>query len=134
MYIGLSRIDGDEFTNMSSRMQHGNTRWLAPELLFGLDGRYPRPRTETDRPVEEGEVLKASASTDMWSFGMTMIEVLTDQVPFYGFKTDAAAIMKLGNHDLPKAAIISNKLWKAIVRCWKKDPSLFCFFHGRGTS
>lgn len=128
------RLDGDEFTFLSSLLQHGSLLWMAPELLFGYAGRDPRPHTEeefTTLPPNEMPILKASTASDIWSIAMTIVEALTGTVPYAEYHYIATAIVKLHDHILPSRPVIeeeggkvapSDELWSAILSCWAKNP------------
>lgn len=129
--FGISRINESAFVNMSTKLQYGNARWLAPELLFEQNGRYPKPRSEPEASDADEEYIKASVHTDMWSFGMTIMEVLTGKKPFAEFRHEAAAIMSIHNRRLPTRPFITDEngttgpppeLWAGIEKCWHENP------------
>ncbi|KAF8596873.1 kinase-like protein [Ceratobasidium sp. AG-I] len=84
--------------------------WAAPELLIDAD---------TVRTLE----------SDIYSLGMTMLEIFTDEPP-YGRSTTPAAIIVvlLSTHQRPSRpkplefGVKQNKIWELIVRCWAEDP------------
>ena len=94
----------------------GTQQYWAPELIDGVDIN-----------------AKQSKATDVWSFGMTALEVLTNQVPY---KTscfhDAYVIIKIRNRDLPKRPTVqtrngevalSTEIWETIESCWRENPN-----------
>ena len=117
---------------MSTKLQYGNARWLAPELLLGRGGKYPKPHS-VEEVSDSEDYLKASVHTDMWSFGTTFIEVLTSKRPFAGYRYEATAIMDIHTCALPKRPIITDEngngiidppqdLWSGIEQCLHEDP------------
>lgn len=134
--FGISRIDSERFADISLKVQHGNTRWLAPELLLGSKGQNPKPRSEDDSNLEALQrdrkvVLKASKHTDVWSFGMTVLEVLTNARPYAKYCNDAFVIIQLYNRILPERpdirgengeAALSDGVWTTVSHCWREIP------------
>ncbi|EJD06836.1 kinase-like protein, partial [Fomitiporia mediterranea MF3/22] len=76
--FGLSRIC--EAAGFTTQTVNGSCRWMATELL--------RVSAE-DRPTQTTTV------SDVWSFGMTILEVLTGKPPFSEVWINAAVIMKI---------------------------------------
>lgn len=118
---------------MSERIQQGNIRWLARELVFGFGGKQAKPRTVIDQILqgsEQEDLLKASRYSDIWSFGMTALEVMTNEHP-YGGVYDASVFVRLYEWELPERPMIqgedgeespSTDLWEIIASCWCEDP------------
>ncbi|TDL18696.1 kinase-like protein [Rickenella mellea] len=112
--FGLSKIDNDFFTSMASTMQHGCTRWQAPELLF------PPP----------GEIPSTSWATDMWSFGMVVLELFTECLPFAKTAVDSAVIIDIYHGRKPDRPVksevrgpgLSDRVWACVEKCWEKSP------------
>ncbi|KAE9387519.1 kinase-like protein, partial [Gymnopus androsaceus JB14] len=80
----------------------GSTRWMAPELL---DYRtHSRPST----------------STDMYSLGCTVFEIVTGAPPFSEIKLDYAVFNQVINGYRPSrpAEGFSDGLWGAVEKCW----------------
>ncbi|CAE6530191.1 unnamed protein product [Rhizoctonia solani] len=98
-----------DFT-MTTRENHLTVRWAAPELLR-----------------ESG---KRSQATDVYALGMTMLEVMSGQIPYAGV-SDLVVIShaQRGKHpDRPKENIPSSsqdgdKFWKLLVACWAYQPA-----------
>jgi len=87
-----------------------NPRWFSPELL-----------------TESGPV---STHSDVWSFGMLCLEILSGDVPFADIKRDIAVLREIDNGVLPKhpgrVAIsqgLSDAIWKVLQKCWGREPS-----------
>ncbi|KAH8110215.1 kinase-like domain-containing protein [Phellopilus nigrolimitatus] len=130
--FGISRINSEVFTAVSSKLQHGNTRWLARELIFGLGGKEPKPRREEEISDDDAAYLKATTYSDMWSFGMTFIELLTEKIPFADGvgRLDAAVLMSIHSGTLPErphvdehdVLCLPDELWETVRRCWDSVP------------
>jgi hypothetical protein len=78
-------------------------RWTAPEAM---------------------ETLRFTPASDVWSFGIVVIEMLTNGVsPYHGMSNPA--VMKLtlsgGRHEKPP--LCSNKLYNVLLQCWDADAS-----------
>jgi len=88
----------------------GSTRWLAPELILG-------------------SVTSPTKQTDVYSFAMACLELLTGKQPWQEKKRDAAVI-----HDVvvlkkyPARPDVdrwmSDQLWDFLVKCWASNPNL----------
>ncbi|KAJ7834746.1 kinase-like domain-containing protein, partial [Mycena leptocephala] len=106
--FGLSRMVEDrKVWDTTSTGPKGTTRWMAPELL-------------------NGEVKSATPKSDVYSYGMTCLEILTSQVPFFNYRHEGAVICAVLRQELP---LIPNdleipaqltSLWKL---CWTMLPS-----------
>ena len=87
-----------------------NPRWFAPELL-----------------TESGPV---STHSDVWSFGMVCLEILSGDVPFADIKRDIAP-REIDNGVLPKhpgrlATLhgLSDTIWQVLQKCWEREPPM----------
>ena len=87
-----------------------NPRWFSPELL-----------------TESGPV---SAHSDVWSFGMLCLEILSGDVPFANIKREIAVLREIDNGVLPKhpgpVAVsqgLSDAIWKILQKCWEREPA-----------
>jgi len=106
--FGLSRIlDVSGFTTQTVK---GTYRWMAYELLaYELLGRA---------------VPRITAASDIWAFGMTVLEVLTGRLPFYRLYSDSAVIISVVNGSRPQHRDypeISDKIWLILEQCWDAD-------------
>ncbi|KAF9642512.1 kinase-like protein [Thelephora ganbajun] len=96
--------DEDSVEDDSDILDH-NPRWAAPEVL------------------EKGTCSKKS---DIFSFGMVMIEVFTGAVPFGDMPSLVAmsVITKGKRPPRPAHPAFTDNLWTLMQRCWDHDPSL----------
>lgn len=100
-----------------SSSTHGDSpvRWQAPELV---------------KPDDYGGLGVVSPSTDVWSYGMLCIEIMTGKKPYYYRPRDANVIADLVSRRLPdrptEEAVIergmSNQLWNLMLHCWNWEP------------
>ena len=92
----------------------GSTRWLAPEVV--------NAQTSSEAPP--------IAASDAYSFGMTMLEMLTEKIPFAEHNSDMAIIKALMRNQRPRRPEpvagqedpITNYLWDLMMRCWSREP------------
>lgn len=98
-----------------------------------MDSRRPPTRQDVHTPrwsapevLREDNQENPSKESDVYSFGMVMLEVFTGEVPFYEKSPYAAMTAILNGERPPRPAHSSctNYLWNLIQRCWDKDPSL----------
>lgn len=87
----------------------GSVRWMAPELF------------------REG--IMKSRSSDIYSFGMTLLEVYTGRPPFssgrVSFHNDAQILMVIlsgKRPERPETRALTDDLWELIQQCWNEDP------------
>ena len=108
--FGISKVDHEAFNSVQSSMQHGNVRWLPPEVLFGN--------------------AQPSWSVDMWSFGMLSMELLTEDKPFAHQALDGTVVVDIFLKRTPprptpeqlKIGSLSDEFWECIQKCWRAVP------------
>ncbi|KAJ8582914.1 kinase-like protein, partial [Rhizopogon salebrosus TDB-379] len=84
---------------------HGNSRWLAPELL---------------EPSDNGKPVRPRKHSDVYSFGGIMLLVLTNRSPYY-YLRDAGAILCIHTGkklDRSQYSALSRKYWDFMEKCW----------------
>lgn len=89
------------------------TRYMSPELINGI-----------------GTNVKLTPKSDIWSFSMIIIEVITGWRAWYDLPLDAAvyrAIMDGARPKRPDRSVMDNSivdtLWALCERCWAADPT-----------
>ncbi|KAL5532262.1 hypothetical protein ACEPAF_5831 [Sanghuangporus sanghuang] len=89
----------------TSIQRAGNARWKAPELL-------------------EDEFAKRTQKSDMWAFGMFVIEILTGELPFPDATTPTITVAVHKNElpERPAHPECSHELWSTIDGCWERCP------------
>ena len=85
-------------------------RWHAPEL-------------------NEGEDATPTMASDMFAFGMTVLELLTMKPPYSNRRRDISVVQDLMQGVLPPrpeepeaVPWISDGLWETLNACWKWNP------------
>ncbi|KAG1879420.1 kinase-like domain-containing protein [Suillus tomentosus] len=94
----------EEFTAYTGS---SNVRWNAPELLGGDD-------------------VKPTKASDVFAFGMSILELVTKQAPYSHRKRDLTVIMDINDKHLPLRPTepedvsrwMHNELWEVLNRCW----------------
>ncbi len=81
----------------------GTTSYIAPEIIQGK---------------------KYTKAVDVFSFGMTLFEIVVGETPFYGHKSSdiVQAIASRRRPKIPEAC--PEKLKNLIMACWQQDPAL----------
>lgn len=108
--IGLQ--EGQDVTEMSvsaTLTTSGGARWLAPELM--------------DSSLA---MLSPTTQTDVYSFGMTMLELLTEKAPWCDVKREATVILNVVSLKMTPnrpAVCASDEGWGIMQRCWRMDSS-----------
>lgn len=91
--------------------KQGSVRWLAPELI-------------------EGDTSSPTQACDVYSFGITIYECITLEIPFKHIKRDAQVIHRLMQDKIkplrpsgPSAdRWITDDLWQLMLDCWEFEP------------
>ncbi|KDQ58110.1 hypothetical protein JAAARDRAFT_206824 [Jaapia argillacea MUCL 33604] len=94
--------------------------WKAPEQLIPTDG---------------PEILHGSFEADVYSFGLTIIEVCTSRRPFADIQHPIRFLMELSNNvefamTIPKPARIPEDLWSTFRLCCAGKPEMRPCFAG----
>ncbi|KAK0439162.1 kinase-like domain-containing protein [Armillaria borealis] len=95
--------------SLSSRMNKGSTRWLAPEYIdpkVAIDWAYITAR-------------------DTYAYGCTIVEIFTGKPPFSEIKNEAAVIHAVmnGDHPLPPQHLPQDGLRSLVMACFTASPS-----------
>ncbi|CAE6489522.1 unnamed protein product [Rhizoctonia solani] len=81
----------------------GSFRWMAPEVLFSLDVK--------------------SSKTDIYSLGMTILEVVTAKSPWSYIKENFRIPTVVGKQvPLRPKEISGDSLWNLLLECWSFEP------------
>jgi len=92
----------------------GGARHIAPEIM--------NPPDDED---EEEDGVKHTTKSDVYSFAMTSLEILTGQPPFHNIKLDSVVIAKVvkgTRPERPEVSQVDDALWNLLTRCWDQDP------------
>jgi serine/threonine protein kinase len=96
---------------------------MAPELFMNMEA-------DGSDSEEDASPLKVTRYSDVWSFAMLALELLTGKVPFPDKFLDAAVILALIQGERPKhprspeviGRGLNNELWQYLCGCWKSSP------------
>ncbi|KAF9496004.1 hypothetical protein BDN71DRAFT_1446698 [Pleurotus eryngii] len=108
--FGLSKLLEDIGQGMTASSADATSpRWAAPELM-----KHSKP---------------ASTSSDVWSFAMFALELMTGAKPFAYLPRDLMVIRELDQGRLPERPGpevtqrgLDNDLWNLLRKCWSKKP------------
>ncbi|CEL57571.1 Serine/threonine-protein kinase CTR1 OS=Arabidopsis thaliana GN=CTR1 PE=1 SV=1 [Rhizoctonia solani AG-1 IB] len=111
--FGLSRAvkNSDAPTGYTTSTFHGSMRWMSPELHDADEYGRPPPFTP---------------ASDIWAFGMVMLEIETCNIPWSHIVHEPAvilAVMRGNTPPLPKDKNIPPPVWTLMQGCWKQDPA-----------
>ncbi|KAF8517699.1 kinase-like domain-containing protein [Hysterangium stoloniferum] len=103
--FGFSK--GGNFDLDTSPGVDGPTRWMFPELMQGS---------------------RVNGQSDIWAFGMTVLEIMSRKVPYAGISSAGAItqIVECPTPPRPQAsstAALTDYLWDMCKRCWKENPN-----------
>jgi len=118
--FGLATVRHNGAT-LTSVLGGGSTRWMAPELFVDPNSED----SDDDMPP-----LKVTRYSDIWSFGMLILELLTGKIPFADKVLNPAVIYALMRGERPKRPLeseviargLNDELWKCLCRCWELSP------------
>jgi serine/threonine protein kinase len=96
---------------------------MAPELFMNAE-------TDSNELEDDVSALMVTPISDVWSFAMLVLELLTDEKPFPDKVLDAAVICALIKGERPKhprspkviAHGLNHELWQYLQRCWEPLP------------
>ncbi|KAG8949524.1 Glycosyltransferase Family 90 domain containing protein [Tulasnella sp. 424] len=104
--FGLSQmVQEDDCGLTTSKGFKGSTRYLSPELV-----------------KDEGPRTLAS---DVWAWGCLLLEILFDQLPYSGARTDYAVLLDLAQQILPAdpySLAVSETMKMLFEKCWDPEP------------
>ncbi|KAI6039008.1 kinase-like domain-containing protein, partial [Pisolithus marmoratus] len=107
--FGLSTLNVPSFNVTVDAVRGGSFHWMAPELL---------------------DDHAASTETDVWAFGMTILELFTRAVPFPSCRNSGSVLGRLMKGKLPPRPAeestqfrLTDAWWEICTSCWKRDPS-----------
>lgn len=86
----------------------GSARWMAPELID---------------PKDDGEGYPSQS--DVYSFGMTVLEIITGRPPFINRRQESSVIFDVYHGRRPPRPAnseLTDPLWALIQSCWHQDP------------
>jgi len=104
--FGLSRVLSQNHTPTSSNCG-GSVRWMAPEVLNGSN---------------------MSEASDIWAFGMIILEITTGKRPYLDISIEPLVIRTICDRIIPsrpdtkQAPSLTDKLWEICLECWHFDP------------
>ncbi|KAH8829007.1 kinase-like domain-containing protein [Flagelloscypha sp. PMI_526] len=116
--FGLSRLKAEVASKVSSAVQFGNSPVVLPGGLYWM----------APERIEGGPLQFAS---DVYSFGMTIYEVITCEIPLSSYPLNALLDAVVNKGLRPQrplqpedalAADMSDELWNLCLKCWVKDP------------
>jgi len=105
-------IEPAEFTSVKTA---GACRWTAPELMNPTDALDQDPNS------------LFNSETDIYAFGMLMLEVFTGKIPFSNKKNDSSVIFAVldgGRPDIPSSIGDVPALKSLMELCWHQDPKM----------
>ncbi|KAI5990177.1 kinase-like domain-containing protein [Pisolithus albus] len=107
--IGLSTLNISTFSITIDTQSGFSFHWTAPEVL------------------DEGY---ASMASDVWAFGMTVLELFTRSVPFSDSPSPTDVLVRLITGKLPRRPDaesthfrMTDTWWEICTSCWGNDPS-----------
>jgi len=117
--FGISKVDPSSSSSpafSSSGSDRGSLRWKAYEF-------FDYNQTSTS-PNEK---------TDVWAFGMTLLELITGELPFSNIKDDLKVASAISHQKLPpepafsasgspSCIILKLYMWSICKKCWVMDP------------
>lgn len=95
--------DGDEEEYYRSRTGTFPVRWTSPEAM---------------------QTMRFSEATDVWSFGIVLIEIFTDGGKPYAGMANAAVISKVqGGYRAEQPTLCTDAVYAIMLKCWMAKPA-----------
>jgi len=107
-------IEPSEFTSIKTA---GACRWTAPEIM--------NPAESAQNANAADALPLFTKSSDIYAFGMTMLEIFTGKIPFSQKKNDSSVIFYVlegGRPELPDFLKNEDSLRSLVQECWASDP------------
>ncbi|TDL23491.1 kinase-like protein [Rickenella mellea] len=85
----------------------GPVRWMAPEVMYS-----------------EGPLYDHSLKADVYAFAMTVIEILSGNLPFAHIYREGAVILRVIQGERPQHSpgdFTVPGLWQLLEECWKQE-------------
>ncbi|KAI6040074.1 kinase-like domain-containing protein [Pisolithus marmoratus] len=109
--FGFSYLVNSTFSMAASPWVGTSINWTAPEIF-----------------LEEQE--NPSAAADLWSFGMTLLELFTRKIPFHQFTRPGIVIGQICRgkkpirpSDAEMCSRLTNPWWAICLECWEFEPA-----------
>ncbi|KDQ58035.1 hypothetical protein JAAARDRAFT_34851 [Jaapia argillacea MUCL 33604] len=121
--LGLSSVVST--ANFTTANIAGSCRWMAPEIM------NPPDLADDDDDYH----IPFTTASDVYSFGMTALEIFTGKYPFHHIRLDSVVIAQVTRGQRPRRpedVTIPNYLWEMLVSCWMADPDLRPSIHELG--
>ncbi|KLO16717.1 kinase-like protein [Schizopora paradoxa] len=115
--FGVSRVK-ESFVSKgyySTATPRASMRWLASEYFNHPDA----------------EEFHFTTKTDVWAFGMTLLELLTGELPYSHIRSDSRVVTEIVMGRLPHKPTIENNdidaelkrfMWSICLKCWIRKP------------
>jgi serine/threonine protein kinase len=73
---------------------------------------------------EENGIIRFTPATDIYSFGSTMLEILSGKIPYHTRRLDAQVIMDIykGQRHQREETGVALIHWQLMERCWADIP------------
>ncbi|KAG6335700.1 hypothetical protein ID866_3380 [Astraeus odoratus] len=117
--FGYTFLTNSSFNlGVSSPLGGGTPCWMSPEVVdfLGMETRSMCP------------VL--TKESDIWAFGMTVLELFTRDDPYHPLKPNMAVMMHISQRKLPDRPSdektcyrVTDDWWGICLRCWEFQPS-----------
>lgn len=130
--FGLSSMVkmGEKFNYLRPcERQPGAFHYSAPELITshakvnGDEDKYGDATSSSNRrEVKERDM--PSPSSDMYSYGCIMYEVLSGDIPWEDYKIPVAVILTGQTPERPQSQYVQDEDWIFILQCWLSLPPL----------
>jgi len=89
----------------------GAPRWMPPKVL--------EPNLDSDIMNTTSDNSPFTKQSDIYSLGMTILEVLTVKIPYNHRRYDTAAIFDIIQGIRPPRPTVSYALWDLLNSCWQ---------------
>ncbi|KZT36625.1 kinase-like protein [Sistotremastrum suecicum HHB10207 ss-3] len=110
--FGLSKIDEVAASvSFTTSTFSATVRWMAREMA---------------EATSEDKMFSPTEWTDIWAYGNVIIEIMTDQVPYYDKKNEPSVIVAIARGITPKipaGIVVHPDLQDVMKQCWNAEPT-----------
>jgi len=69
--------------------------------------------------------IKKTRESDVYAFGMTILEIFTGRAPFQQYHHEMGVVMAISRGERPErpaaSCMMCDKVWELVTKCWESD-------------
>ena len=104
-----------KYSDFTVAGMYGRPRWMAPEILDPPE----------DISIEDMDEIPYTQETDVYAFGMTILEVMTGKLPYSHRRYDTVVMLDVIRGTRPNRPLdppMPDDVWRIVTACWEMEP------------